>query len=176
MHIEWLSLHITILNAIYSCGNPRTRAHERTWELSEEPDDVGGRFEKAYLRMDRGAGCSCGEMIYMDTNPHMLTRSSILNITVSLSLTVTHSSFFRMFTSTVIFEYALHNLQTCSQHLWYGKGDVDNVLIWGWCIWLRLAVKSSCGHWWTLKIPAAHGRMPHSLTTLSHQSPYGLIT
>lgn len=29
---------------------------------------VGGRFERAYLRIQRAADCSCAEMIYIDTN------------------------------------------------------------------------------------------------------------
>lgn len=34
---------------------------------------VGGRFEKAYLRMDRAADCSCAEMIYISRNTHTHT-------------------------------------------------------------------------------------------------------
>lgn len=32
---------------------------------------VGGRFEKAYLRIDRAADCSCAEMIYISRNTHL---------------------------------------------------------------------------------------------------------
>lgn len=31
---------------------------------------VGGRFERAYLRIDRAADCSCAEMIYISRNTH----------------------------------------------------------------------------------------------------------
>lgn len=34
---------------------------------------VGGRFERAYLRIDGATGCSCAEMIYMGRNTHTHT-------------------------------------------------------------------------------------------------------
>lgn len=54
--------------------------HIQTWELWEAARlwvlwghmMVGGRFEKAYLRIDRATDCSCAEMIYISRNTHLL--------------------------------------------------------------------------------------------------------
>ncbi len=162
-------------NAIYSCSNPHTRASRRTWEVSEEPDDVGGRFEKAYLRIDRGAGCSCAEMIYMVRNTHMLSLSLSNTHFQCCCIPVLHThSFllFHMFTSNVISNVC----SSCSPNMlstpwiWPGthmlwSSDVSGS---GW-LWKVVVVTDE-----SLKIPPAHWLCKSDPTTPSHQSP--LIT
>lgn len=49
--------------------------HTQMWEVGVAARPwghmmVGGRFERAYLRIDGATGCSCAEMIYMGRNAH----------------------------------------------------------------------------------------------------------
>lgn len=62
-----------------------SHTHTQTWEVWEAARlwalrghmMVGGRFEKAYLRIDRAADCSCAEMIYISRNTHAHTFWSL---------------------------------------------------------------------------------------------------
>lgn len=73
------SVHLCILlNTVGKHMLSRIHTHTQTWEVCRAARlwalwghmMVGGRFERAYLRIDRAADCSCAEMIYMGRKAH----------------------------------------------------------------------------------------------------------
>lgn len=102
--------------------------------------------------------------IWTQTHTCSLTQAHLILLFLSQSLILTLSHVYKHCYFRICSSWCPNMLST--PLIWQrGRRQRSNLRY--WCFWLRPAVKSSCGHQWTLKIPSAYATQPNSFTPKS---------
>lgn len=137
-----------------SCARSRACTHTHTprevWEVGEEAGLwalrghmlVGGRFERAYLRIQRAADCSCAEMIYIDTNWHTFWSYTLIDMRMCVCASYPPPHPVKFATARKLDRQA--NLHICMWRSFQRCERDDQPCFVTVCAWEALAVRPLC--------------------------------